>query len=151
MNEMKLHQILIGTVIIGLIATALFNFFSSGVASMVDPSNTGFDGDTLASFDANAQTAQNYDTFLNNQTSNANPDNRQDILGAIFAEGYQQARSDTTTQNLNLYQRLIIDGVGEIKILGTFGGSLILALGAILAIAIGIGLFLYFIIGKDRV
>ena len=148
---MKLHQILIGTVIIGLVATGLFNFLSSGVATMTDNSNTGFTGETLELFNNNQELAQEYDIFLNNQTANANTENRQDILGAIFAEGYQQARSDTVTRNINLYQRLIIDGVGQISILGSFGGVLILALGTILSLAIGIGIFLYFIIGKERV
>jgi len=148
---MKLHEILIGTVIIGLIATGLFNFFSAGVVSMNDSSTTGFTSSTLTQFINNVDLAKDYDNFLNNQSSSADPDNRQDILGAIFAEGYQQARSKETTNNLNLYQRLIIEGVGELSILGSFGGSLILALGSIFAIAIGVGIFLYFIIGKDRV
>lgn len=148
---MKLYQILIGVVIIGLISTGFYNFISSGVDTMSDPTSAGFDGATLQGFDENANNIAAYNDFLNNQTASADTDNRNDILGAIFARGYQQARSNATTSNLNRYNSLISDGIGEIGILGPFGDNLALAISSVFLIAVGVGIFLYFIIGKERV
>lgn len=148
---MKLYQILIGVVIIGLISTGFYNFISSGVSTMSDPASAGFDGSTLQGFNDNVNNINNYEEFLNNQSASADTDNRNDILGAIFARGYQQARSNATTSNLNNYQNLVIDGINEITILSSFRETLITALLSVLAISIGVGVLLYFIIGKERV
>lgn len=149
---MKLHHILIGVVLLGLVATAFYNFISVGVSGMSDPTSAGFDGTLLEELDTNANSVDNYEQFLNNETASADDENRNDILGAIFSRGYQKAKSGEIKNDLNRYGNLITSGTPKLAIiLGDFSSDLSIALGLIVAIAIGVGLFLYFIIGKDRV
>lgn len=148
---MKLHIILIGMVFVGLVATGLVNFISAGVNTMNDSSSSGFQSSTLVNLDQNAENIDNYNSFLNNQTASADPDNRNDILGALFGRGYQQARGPGISNNINLYQGLINDSVNEITILGGFRTNIIIAVTAAIVIAFGVGILLYFIIGKERV
>lgn len=148
---MKLYQILIGIVVLGLISSALYSFISAGVNSMDDPSSAGVDDQILQDFKTERENAKSYESFLNNQSADADSDNRQDILGAIFARGYQQARSGEITSNLDSYSNLVNKGTNELGFLGKFADDLNVALASILAITIGVGIFLYFIIGKERV
>lgn len=149
---MKLYEILIGVVLIGLVATGLYNFISSGVVGMDNPSSAGFDEDLLTDLNTNTQSINNYNEFLNNETANVDNDNKNDILGAIFSRGYQKAKSGEISSDLNRYGNLVTSATPQLSpILGGYADYLSIALGLIIAIALGVGIFLYFIIGKDRV
>lgn len=148
---MKLYQILIGMVIIGLVSTAMYNFISVGVNNMDDPTSAGFDEELLQSFDTNANQVNSYDTLVNGENISVDDENRNDILGAIFVRGYQQAKSGGIINNTNRYGQLVSSGTEQLGILGGFADNLNLALSLIIVITIGVGLLLYFIIGKERV
>lgn len=141
---MKLYEILIGLVIIGLIATGLTVFISSGT-EVYDLN--GYDNSSLETFNRMSELNTKVQTF-NNGSGTVDSESNDDKLGSLFTSMYQSA--GVLKDSVGILNSMVNDGIDNVTILGGFGQTLKIALGAIVTIALFIGIFMAFITKSER-
>lgn len=141
---MKLHMILIGAVILSLIATGLAVFISSGTESYT---LSGYDNDSLETFNRMSELNSKVESF-NTDSGVVGSDSNDDKLGSLFTSTYQSA--SVLKDSVGILNSMSNDGIDNVKILGGFGKPLKTALGAIITIAIFVGIFMAFITKSER-
>ena len=140
---MKLHQILIGVIIVGLIVTGLIGFISN--ANSVYAPNTYNESD-LDSFNRMSEVNLLVEQFNGNDTEI--PEGTDDLLGGIFTASYKSA--GVLKGSANTLISMADDGVDNLNLAGGWGGYLKAGLGGIIMIAIVVGIFLHFITKSER-
>lgn len=141
---MKLYMILIGIVALGLMASGLAVFISSGSDSY---SLSGYDNDSLDTFNKMSDLNTKVESF-NTDSGVVGSDSDDDKLGSLFTSTYQSA--SVLKDSVGILNSMADDGVSNVKVLGGFGKPLKTALGAMITIALFIGVFMAFITKSER-
>jgi hypothetical protein len=141
---MKLHEILIGMVLMGIISSGLILFISGGVSVY---SVTDYDNSTLESFNKINELQADVEVFSADQTSVDEKD-YSDILGGLFSSAYTAAK--ILGNSADILGSIISSGIDNIPIGAGFKAVLKNGLGLIALIAISVGILLAFITKSER-
>jgi len=143
---MKLHQILIGIVVLGMVMTGFMIFFANAATTY---SVTDYDNETLQSFETISDISGQVQSYDGNDTEVGSED-RNDILGSFFTSAYRSAKVFKASGQV--MGNMVDTAVNETSdYTGGMGKVLKDGLTTIIAIALIVGLFLAFIIKFDRV
>jgi len=142
---MKLHEILIGVVIVGLISSGLIVWLSSGTTVY---SPDGFNESTFDSFNKMNEINSQVETY-NNNSGTVEKNSFADRLGALFTSSYQSAQ--VMKNSADVLNDMTNDGLSNVGIFGGFGNTLKVAIGSLIFIVVFIGIFFHFVTKSDRV
>jgi len=141
---MKLHQIMIGLVLIGMLASGL-TIFISDAGSYYAPGD--FDEENMQTYDSMSNLSYMMEGYEEN-SSKVNPESTDDLLGSLFTSSYQSAQ--TLKQSSGVMKNMVDDSIGNNELLGGFAPILRNGLIIIIGIAISVGIFLHFITKSNR-
>lgn len=141
---MKLHQILIGIVLVGLIVTGFTAWLSNATITY---GVTDYNGSDISGFNNMEEVNSYVDQYELNETGVY--DSEYDVYGSMYSKKYTSASA--LKNSIGALQEMSGEAIDKTGILGGYGGALKVGLGAIIIISISVGLFLQFIIKSERV
>lgn len=142
---MKLHNILIGIIIIGLIITGITIFISDSATHYKSES---FNESELKMYDGMNEINSIMEEY-SEEEGFVDPDSSIiDKLGSLFASSYQSAR--ILKKSTGVMKDMTEDSVGNNEILGGYGRVLANGIITIIGIVILVGIFLHIVTKSDR-
>jgi len=141
---MKLHKILFGIIILGMIVSGLIIFLSQGTE--IYP-RSDFNETQLESYNSMEELNVQLEEYKDNE-GNVGAGDSSDILGSFFTSAYQSARifKGSTTVLGNMVE----DGTKQTGILGSYGQLIKTGLISLIGLAFLVGIFLHFITKSER-
>jgi hypothetical protein len=145
---MKLHQILIGVLFLGLIATAFLTFINDGVNRY---SPEGYNSSYFESLNQTSGELVNLSEGIKSNMSRfkGNPDLSDVLLGSAYMVVAGTKATWIATSSTGQLMEVSQQSVEQLPV-GNFGGVMIAIIGAAILIAFIIGIVLYSWIKSDR-
>jgi len=141
---MKLHQILFGIVLLGMVTSGLIIFISQGTG--VYP-RSDYNETQLESYNSMSELNNQLEAYKDSE-GNVGAGDSSDILGSFFTSAYQSAR--IFKQSTNVLGNMVEDGTKQTGILGAYGNLIKMGLVSLIGLAFLVGIFLHFITKSER-